>query len=162
MIFVILEILEFENDKSKKISPNTNSLVIHVLKQITFRGTINVFEIQIKSKKIRDLVLKYPTGTLQLSISRSKYFTGYCTLKMTRNRRVNLYYHKEHFGKPIRNTWCVKHKKLTFFMFEKYLWFLRFWAKKLFKVKNTIFELKLIISLSKIRFFDENRQFHSI
>ena len=63
------------------------------------------------------------------------------------------YYHKEHFGKPIRNTWCVKHKKLTFFMFEKYLWFLRFWAEKLFKVKNTIFEIKLMIALSKMNFF---------
>ena len=62
VIFMILEILEFENDKSKKISPNTNSLVIHVLKQITFRGTINVFEIQIKSKKSA-ILLKYPTGS---------------------------------------------------------------------------------------------------
>ena len=44
---------------------------------------------------------------------------------------VSTYYHKEHFGKPIRNTWCGKHKKLTFFMFEKYLWFLRFWVEKL-------------------------------
>ena len=88
---LILEILEFENDKSKRISPNTNSLVIHVLYQITFRGTINVFEIQIKSA----ILLKYFQLSLQLSISRNIFrdfrdFAGYCSLKMASNRCVDL------------------------------------------------------------------------